>query len=273
MPLDNLNEFMNALLSPGSDTVTLARARRGIPDNYFGNVGNLYCPPCSEYSGMKLSTLHFEKTVGQELYKELTREDSLGIGAQQKLPQHSDPSLFRLNCVNCNNIFYALIYKSLEKPTLVLFSVKGGGIATQNTPLLVHYYLEQAYKAQAASAYSASLAMYRAALEQLLKDKGFSGKLPVMLAKLNQQVADGSAPAWTRRLNVDCLSIIKDICNSHVHPSELSKLQSVTSAFMSNVQRTFYLLLNSAYEQEPRQAAAKAKLTAALQKAKKSKTE
>jgi tetratricopeptide (TPR) repeat protein len=154
----------------------------------------------------------------------------------------------------------------------VFFSVRGGGVATANTPNLVRYYLEQAYKAQAASAYSAALAMYRAALQQLLKDKGFEGKLPTQLTKLNKDIQDGVAPSWAKRLNTDALTVIKEICNSHAHPSELPKLQALDTAFMSKIQRTFSSLLSTAYEQEPRRAAAKEKLKAALQKSKKTRT-
>lgn len=269
MPLDDLKEFVSSLASAGADVNPLALVRAGLPKESLGNVGVLYCPHCSEYSGMKLNTLHFEKTVGQELYKEITREDSIGPGPRPKLPEYFDPSLFRLDCVNCQNGFYTLLYKIEKGPTLVFFSTRGGGIATPNTPTLVRYYLEQAYKAQAASAYSAAIAMYRAALEQVLQDKGFEGKLPSKLANLAERIKDGTAPSWAKRLNDAALTVIKEIADSHAHPSELSKLQALDIAFMSNVQKTFCSLLSLAYEQDARKAAGKAKLEAVLQKAKK----
>lgn len=269
MPLDELKELVGALISVKVEDPRVARLRIGLPDDAFGNVGTMYCPRCSEYSGMKLERLYFERTVGEEIVKELTREDTIGMAPRAKLTEYSDPSLLRLDCVNCQNVFYGMIYKDEKGPSVVFFSTRGGGVATANTPDLVRYFLQQAYKAQTATAYSAALAMYRAALEQLLEQKGFEGKLPAKLAKLSKDIEDGAAPTWAKRLNTDILSVIKDISNSHAHPSELAKLQALDAPFMSKIQRTFSALLTLAYEQESRQAAAKAKLEAALQKAKK----
>lgn len=271
MPLDELNELIGALISVKVEDSRLARLRVGLPDDAFGNVGTMYCPRCSDYSGMKLERLHFERTVGQEIVKDLTREDTIGMVPRPKLPGYSDPSLLRLDCVNCRNVFYGMIYKAETGPTVVFFSIRGGGVATPNTPDLVKYYLEQAYKAQAATAYSAALAMYRAAMEQLLEHKGFEGRLSAKLAKLTKEIQDGVAPTWAKRLNTQTLSVIKDICNSHVHASELTNLLGLDAPFMSKIQRTFSTLLSIAYEQETRQAVAKAKLDAALKRSKKNK--
>ncbi len=56
---------------------------------------------------------------------------------------------------------------------LALFPHVGGGIATPNTPPKVSYFLDQAYKAEGGSAITAAVVMYRAALEQILKNQGF----------------------------------------------------------------------------------------------------
>jgi len=217
---------------------------------------------------MKLDILHFEKTVGQELCRELTSNDSIGITPRKKLPEYSDPSLVRLDCVNCTNLFYALLYKNQDGPELVIFSVRGGGVSTPNTPVLVRYYLEQAYRAQAASAYSAALTMYRGALEQLLADKGFKGKLQTKMTELTKKIENGSSPIWAKRLNVAAFMVIKKIADSHAHPSELAKLQALDAAFMSNVQKAFCSLLKVAYEEEHWQATQKEKLKVVLLKAK-----
>jgi hypothetical protein len=269
MHLDNVDEFVKALTLPASDVAQMAYLRVGLAEGHLGHIGTLYCPHCSEYSGMKLNTLHFEHDIGQQLYREITREDTIGYRPRPQLPEYLPPSLFRLDCVNCDNAFYVMLFCGEKAPTLVFFSVRGGGVATPNTPELVRYYLEQAYKAQSATAYSAALAMYRAALEQLLENKGFAGKLPAKLEKLTDDIKSGAAASWAKRLDTAALQVIKDICNAHVHPSELAKLQALDTVFMSDVQKTFSSLLSIAYEQEPRQAAAKAKLQTALQKGKK----
>jgi hypothetical protein len=268
MPLDNIDEFMRALTLPASDVTNMAYLKVGLTEGQLGHIGTLYCPHCSEYSGMKLKTLHFEHTVGEQIFRELTREDTIGGSARATLQPRFDPSLFRLDCVNCDNAFYCLMYRSQDGPCLASFSIRGGGLATPNTSDEVRYYLEQAYKAQAASAYSAALAMYRAGLERLLEDKQLKGSLHAKLEKLSEGITSGTAASWARRLDVSALTIIKEICNCHVHPGELCKLQALTPQFMSGVQRTFSNLLSLAYEQDPRQAAAKAKLQAVLAKGK-----
>jgi hypothetical protein len=271
MALEELRELVNALAAKKMRDPITARYRVGKPDDHFGNDGTMYCPSCCEYSGMKLETLYFGNTVGEDFVKELTREDTFIGSPRPKFRESPNPSLVQLDCVNCSNDFYGLIYKSEIGPTVVFFSGSGGGIATPKTPDVVKYYLEQAYKAQCATAYSASLAMYRAALEQLLEDKGFNGNLAAKIEKLTKDIENGVAPTWAKRLNTEALAIIKEICNRHVHPNELSKLQAIDAAFMAKVQGTFAALLNIAYEQESRQAAAKSKLEVALQKAKKKK--
>jgi hypothetical protein len=269
--LENLTEFVNALASRGSDVAQTARLRRGLSNDDPSHIGMLYCPICSGYSGMKLDTLYFESTVGKELYSELVKEDTLGFGrtSRQKPLEYSDPSLFRLSCVNCPNTFYVLVYKNETGPKLLNFSVRGGGVATPNTPPLVRYYLEQAYKAQSATAYSAALTMYRAALEQLLEDKGFNGGLASKLNEFESKVVARTAPSWAMRQDAEILTVFKEISKSHAHPNELKRLQAIDSQFMSKVQQTFASLLRDAYELEPRKEAANAKIAAALAKAKK----
>ncbi|MBX9950213.1 MAG: hypothetical protein K2Y39_13680 [Candidatus Obscuribacterales bacterium] len=267
MPLNELPDLINGLLRNPAD-LSLARLRAGLPFDAFGHAGTMYCPNCFEYSGMKLEKLYFNKTVGQEIIAELCREDSIGPGVRAKLPEYTNPALVRLSCVNCQNIFYGLIYKTEKAPALVIVSVRGGGIATPNTSALVAYYLEQAYKAQAATAFSAALAMYRAALDQILEDKGYDGSLPAKLTKLADEQKNNTMPPWAKRLNSEILTVLKDICNRHVHPSELAVLQALDAEFMSKIQRIFSGLLSAAYEQETRQTAAKAKLNDTLAKAK-----
>lgn len=265
--LDNLEEFIEGLSCASSDINDLTILRRGLPKDYFKNAGNLYCTSCTEFSGMKITTLFFEKTVAQELFKALTEEDDLGLNTTPKSITTSDPSLFRLNCVNCSNITYAIIFKSKNNPKLVLIPTRSGGIATPNTPEIVRYFADQAHKAQLATAYSGALVMYRAALEQILLDKGFTGKLPAMIMSLESKVASGIAPSWARRLNTEILKAIKDIGNSHAHPSELTKLLAIDSNFMHSLQKAFTSLLVIVYEQETRHTAAKAKLQSVLKKA------
>ena len=60
-----------------------------------------------------------------------------------------------------------------------------GGLATPNTPPAVAFYLDQTSRVEAMSAYTAAVAMYRAAMESFLHERGFtSGRLKAKIDAL-----------------------------------------------------------------------------------------
>jgi hypothetical protein len=74
-----------------------------------------------------------------------------------------------------------------------------GGVSTPNTPAAVAYYLDQAERSQAVGALSAAVAMYRAALEQLLFDQGYRDGM--LAQKITKLIADEKPPRWFEDLD------------------------------------------------------------------------
>jgi len=268
MPLDNYQVLISAILANmnnnRNDTISGGENAwlRKLNDVGLGKIGTMYCPTCSEYCGMKVTPLFFHGTIGQTLLKHQH-------APHEPMPdQNSVPSLFRYECVNCPTLFWVLLYYGNSAPRLAIFPSKSGGISTKLTPPDVSYYVDQAYKAQMVSAYSAAMGMYRAALEKLLQEHGFTGKLPAMFAQLESNKKSGNAPKWAHRLNIEALKLTKEIADSQMHANEIEQLKALSPHFMNQVQANFIYLLHVVYEEEPRQQATKSRLNEVLKKAK-----
>jgi hypothetical protein len=132
-----------------------------------------------------------------------------------------------------------------------------GGLATPNTPTSVSYYLDQAQRARSVTANSAAIAMYRAALEQLMFDKGFTkGMLDAKIKELEEQIAKGNAQAWARDLDTEYLRVMKELGNAAIHPNggDVSKQAAFDGNLLIRVERTFQGLLDLAYEEPIRRS-------------------
>ena len=99
-------------------------------------------------------------------------------------PDSQASSLWMLTCRQCHAVFTLLQLQSPNGASIVCLPSTHGGISTPHAPPAVTYYLDQAHRAQCLSARSAAVAMYRAALEQLLFDQGFTRGM------LNQKIED-----------------------------------------------------------------------------------
>ena len=161
------------------------------------------------------------------------------------------PSLWSAACLQCSLIFTALIYAGPPGPTLALFPQSHGGLTTPNTPPSVAYYLDQAYRAQSVSAYSAAVSMYRAALEPLLFGQGLtSGTCGQKLAALETAIENGTPPTWARDLDIRYLRVLKDLGNSAIHPNDGDVLRQAVldQELVTHVMATFVELLDQVYE-------------------------
>src|SRR5207249_4367980 len=78
------------------------------------------------------------------------------------------PSLMRFICVQCQNNWTATVYSGPSGPELAVFAPGYGSFRTAHTPEPVAFYLDQARRCESTSAFTAAIAMYRGALEQLL---------------------------------------------------------------------------------------------------------
>jgi hypothetical protein len=126
-----------------------------------------------------------------------------------------------------------------------------GGLATKFTPPSVAYYLDQGHKSHAIGANSAAIAMYRAALEQLLFEQGFtSGMLNQKIMALEAAITSGTAPAWARDLDTDYLKVVRDLGNGAIHTNggDISKQDNIDSELIVRVELMFVALLQVVYE-------------------------
>jgi hypothetical protein len=138
-------------------------------------------------------------------------------------------------------------------------------VSTPNTPGAVAYYLDQAERSQAVAALSAAVAMYRAALEQLLFDQGYRDGM--LAQKITKLIADEKPPHWLEDLDPAFLTVLKDLGNAAIHPNEgdITKQAALDSALMLQLRALFVELLDDVYEQPRRKSTRLAALQAAAE--------
>ncbi len=234
---------------------------------------SLHCSGCCERRRMKVKTL----SVPSAAYRGPV--PPLGLGGFGGTPPKNrtravdvdelTPSLFRLECCECQCEVTALVYRGPEGASLAVLPSTFGGLSTLNTPEGVRFYLDQAHRAQSVGAYSAAVAMYRAALEHLLFEQGFKKRnLAPKISELETAItkADNSTPKWAKDMDTRFLTLIKDLGNAAIHPNHgnVEKQATLHSGLLTSFQATFIELLDVVYEAEERQN----KRRAAMQDAK-----
>ncbi len=175
------------------------------------------------------------------------------------------PWLFTGRCGQCHAAFVGLLYRHARQHAYVFLPASPGGLATPHAPAAVAYYLDQAHRAANIGAQSAAVAMYRAALEQLLFEQGYrDGMLHAKVTKLESDVSAGGGPAWARDLDPAFLHVVKELGNSAVHPNggEIAKQDALDAQLVRAVRETFVELLDRIYEEPHRRGARLAALRA-----------
>lgn len=174
-------------------------------------------------------------------------------------------SLYQLSCTTCTGKGHLLVHVIAGQQASLIFFYKGSSIASKHSPDSVRYFLEQASSCNQIKAYSATLAMYRAALDAVLFDQGFKkGMVGEKIGVLEKQIQNKSAPHWAGNINLDFLRVIKDLANSSLHISkdDLTEEKKISAVDISLVEKAFAKLLYEVYE---RQAEENAELAALQQ--------
>jgi hypothetical protein len=99
--------------------------------------------------------------------------------------------------------------------------------------------------------YTAAIAMFRAALESLLNEQGYSARmLGPKLAELETAIAAKTAPKWALELDTAFLEVIKDLGNASIHTSDsdIAKQAEIDADLVSRVNQTLQMLLYLVYE-------------------------
>lgn len=203
-------------------------------------VDGLFCPTCGTSRRVDLSTISNDPS--------------------------SLPALGAMRCRQCHKHAHGIVYAGPTGLELVIVRSVPGGVATPNTPEAVKYYLDQAGRSESAGARSAAVAMYRAALEQLLFGQGFtSGMLDAKIKALEAAIATGNGPTWGPRLDTEFLRVLKELGNGAIHTNggDVKKQAVLDGALLLEVRATFEAVLDLIYEEPARKTASLAKLKAA----------
>lgn len=161
------------------------------------------------------------------------------------------PALFVAICLQCGRLTL-LVYPGPHGMALAAMPATYGGLATPNTPPGVAYYLDQAQRSLSTGAVSAAVAMYRAALEHLLHDQGFTtGMLGQRIVALEESP---TPPAWRERLHPDYLRVINRLGSAAVHANngDIGQQLRFEAELLGEVRELFIELLDEVYEQPQR---------------------
>lgn len=229
--LDNLKDLIEAFLSN-----TDIFARKPIV------AGDLYCPSCGGTRRMVITPI----SMPSELYNPHMQSYYQLVDNEEIIP-----ALFIFRCVQCETKFTAIIYKGPDGASLALLPSCRGGLTTPHTPPGVAYYLDQAHKAQSVGANSATIAMFRGALEHLLFQQGYKmAMLGQKINKLCEDIDKGKGPKWAKELNTDFLNVIKDLGNASIHPNDgnVENQKKLDNKLIDMVKELFLELLLIVYE-------------------------
>ena len=188
------------------------------------------------------------------------------------IAQQLTPMGFTLTCVQCNTVFTALLFRGPDRYELAIFPTVRGGLSTPHTPPNVAYYLDQAQRSESAGAFSAAMAMYRAALEHLLHEQHFTvrmlgPKIAALEAAINGDQGAVAPPRWARDLDPRFLNIMNRLANAAIHPAvdgDVSGQAILDSQLLQQVKITFAEMLLLVYERDHETKERLAALEAAL---------
>jgi hypothetical protein len=214
--------------------------------------GSIYCGRCKGDRRVRIYTSTFFDTQSGHYP---------GFGQRLQISIFSTPlpALFRYVCIQCDAAWSALVYPSQDEIRLALLPAHfgAGGIASENTPQGVAYYLDQAARCHYISANSAAITMLRSALEWLLEEQGYTERmLGPKLAALDKAIVGGTAPSWVNEISPEYLKVIKDLGNiaAHTNGGELAKQDALDAQIYRQVELTFLELLEVIYERPAKQA-------------------
>jgi len=256
--LDTLSDFKDLFFVSHASNSMMDSLRISIKSNFSGEM---YCPRCGGYRRMSVELLY--PVLRNGVVEQLILSDANLNGTKHNKPKIDEyihklspllsPSLWQYTCLQCDTTFTTVIYEGPNEQAMAILPSCNGGISTPNTPQSVKYYLDQASKAKSIGASSASIAMFRAALDSLLFQQGYQkGMLGSKIQQLCSDIDSGSAPKWAMELEVDFLKVIKDLGNGSIHPNEgdINTQAQLDNELVSRVLDTFLLLLFLIYEVE-----------------------
>lgn len=177
------------------------------------------------------------------------------------------PAAFVMWCLQDDTRFSAFLFRGPDGYELAIFPMRRGGLSTPHTPPGVAFYLDQAQRAQSAGANSAAVAMYRAALEHLLFEQGYTRRmLGPKIEDLNKAIQDRSAPRWALDLNPAYLTVVNKLAAAAIHPGDgdVGGQAAFDREILTQLEITMSELVRVVYEREHEERSRLTALEAAL---------
>lgn len=243
----------------------------------FRHSGRLWCPHCRMQNRFWMQPEHLTINPHHTKTQFQGHYSAHGCPTWQNIksnPEDLKGSQFRFHCASCHTKAIALIAIVSSRFSVLVFFEKNSSIATPNTPENIKYYLEQAYQCYVMKAYSATLAMFRTALDALLFNAGFKkGMVGQKIGELETAISAGNAPRWAMDLDTAFLKVLKDLGNSSLHISseDISAEKNIDDVLVQHIELVFMEILENAYERDALRASRLEKLQA-VAAAKKNKT-
>ncbi len=179
-----------------------------------------------------------------ECYCPVCKENRFGMISEIS---DKNPVIISHTCRQCDSETIVICHKIDGKETLSFVYSTKLGYSSSYVVDSVNYYMGQAFMSKTSGAYSASMAMYRAALECLLFDQGFKNG---MLSNKIKEFED-KRPEWSRGLDNEFMGIIKDLGNDSIHPNKgnIDVQKKFDEESLSDVELTLIQLIERAYVQ------------------------
>lgn len=222
-------------------------------------TGKIFCSECKDNRNMHIYLWQYKNPhkppyniMGTNEYDIIDRRVS-----QEEALKSIFPSLWIASCMQCDRKHFIILYKTEEDQKLLILSDCLDGIATKNTPEPIRYYLDQAYKARMIGANSACISMYRAALEQILYEQGYTEvMLNKKIKKLENDLKSGNAPKWATTIDIDVFDYIKKLGNGSIHPNDgdISKQSVLDDELVKSIDILFREFLYEIYEKPIKKA-------------------
>ena len=220
----------------------------GFVEALMGNParGRYFCPPCEA-----LRTMDIEVVATQHRQLAVNLEGC----TQEYISAVVPTSRTLVICRECAAAFAALVFNGGNGIEHVLLPSFEAGPVSEHAPSSVNYYLDQAARCESRGANSAAVAMYRATLDMVLFDQGFTKG--TLHQKIENAFGGGTAALWATQINKEFLEVIKNLGNGSIHPNDgdIVKQKVLDNALLQNLQLVFKRLLWTIYE-EPAQTSA-----------------
>lgn len=162
-----------------------------------------------------------------------------------------DTIFIMARCCHCENYSNVLIYKENSKPSISVIHEKYDISSSNDIPYNITYYINEALKCKNVNAYSASVAMYRTALDNLLYDNGYTqNKLASKISQLEEDKASGKDDSWLYFINEESLDTLRQLGNYSVHPNNGNiNIQEAfyDEKFIHSINKMFKIILDCIY--------------------------